>query len=149
MHSEHDSQGPVSSWLMPSAPGEAIGFAGLSEEAGSEAGNQALVRELARALSELLPPGGVGLAEQPTTFDPDAAAVEIVTRGLDPELRAAVDADPHGTVLPPGGMTFAELDDLLASLIALAVHTATAAAERCGSTAQEIVASAALRLRSA
>lgn len=148
MHSEHDSQGPVSSWLLRSAAGEVVGFAGPSEEARSDVGSQALVRELARALQELLPPGGVDPAEEPTTFDPDAAAVEIVTRGLDPELRAAVDADPHGTVLPPGGMTFAELDDLLASLIALAVHTATAAAERCGSTAQEIVASAALRLRS-
>jgi hypothetical protein len=42
----------------------------------------------------------------------------------------------------------AELDDLLASLVALAVHTAVVAAERCGSRAEEVVASAALRLRS-
>ncbi len=143
MHSERDRQGPVPSW-MGTDPDEVVGVGGRSEETISELADQALVREFASALRELAPTG----AEEQTGFDSDAAAVEIVTRGLDPALRAAVDADPHGTVLPRGGMTFAELDDLLASLIALAVHTATAAADRCGSTAEEIVAAAALRLRS-
>ena len=73
--------------------------------------------------------------------------MEIVTRGLDPDLRAATDADPHGTVLPAEGVSFAELDELLASLVALAVHTATVAAERCGGTPEDVVAAAALRLR--
>jgi hypothetical protein len=63
MHSEHDSQGPDFSWLMRSAAGEVIGFAGLSEDGRSDVGSQALVRELARALHELVPPGGVDPAE--------------------------------------------------------------------------------------
>lgn len=134
MHFEQDRQGPLPSWTGTEAD-EVVGVGGRSEKT-----------ELAYALRELVPPAPAG-AEEPTGFDPDAAAVEIVTCGLDPELRAAVDADPHGTVLPRGGMTFAELDDLVASLIALAVHTATAAADRCDSTAEEIVAAAALRLR--
>jgi hypothetical protein len=140
MHSEQHRQNPVSSWLMRSGAEEVGGSAGRSDLQ-----DYALLRALARALGGVVPPAaGAG---EPTMFDPDAAAIEIVTRGLDPELRAAVDADPHGTVLPRGGMTFAELDDLLASLVALAVHTATAAADRCESTAEEIVAAAALRLR--
>ncbi len=56
MHSEHDSQGPGSSWLMRSAAGEVVGFARRSEQASSDVENQALIRELARALHELLPP---------------------------------------------------------------------------------------------
>ena len=145
MHSEHDRQGPVSNSPMRSGADGVVGIGGLSEGSRSELEDEALVRELAHALRELVPAHGA----EPTAFDPDAAAVEIVTRGLDPELRAAVDADPHGTVLPRGGVTFAELDDLMASLVALAVHTAVAAADSCGSTAEEIVAAAALRLRSA
>jgi len=169
MHSDHDRQGPASGRLMSSATGGVGGFAGRSDAVVSDLDDRALVCELVEVLRELLPaspagadadlagalrellpasPAGTDPAGEPTAFDPDAAAVEIVTRGLDPELRAAVDADPHGTVLPRGGMTLAELDDLLASLVALAVHTATAAADRCGSTAEEIVAAAALRLRS-
>jgi hypothetical protein len=150
MHSEQDDQNQVSSWLTGDAGDDVVGYVGPSDEAGSEFEDRALLRELAAVLGQLLSPSPTGAdpAAEPTAFDPDATAVEIVTRGLDPELRAAVDADPHGTVLPRGGMTIAELDDLLASLVALAVHTATAAAEKCGSTSQEIVASAALRLRS-
>ena len=147
MHSEQDSQGLGSSWPTRTPGAEVAGFAGLSEQARSELADRALVRELAFVLRELVPPSPAR-TDEPTAFDPDAAAVEIVTCGLDPELRAAADADLHGTVLPRDGITFAELDDLVASLVALAVHTATAAADRCGSTAQEIVAAAALRLRS-
>jgi hypothetical protein len=135
MVSEQDSQG-----LGSTRPAD--GVAGPAPE------NPALLRALDQALRELVAPSPAAGVADPGTFDPDATAVEIVTRGLDPELRAAVDADPHGTVLPPDGMTFGEMDDLLASLVALAVHTATAAADRCESTAEEIVAAAALRLRS-
>ena len=80
-------------------------------------------------------------------FDADAAAVELVTRAFDPELAAATNADPHATVLPASGVSFAEMDELLASLVALAVHTTTVAAERSGATIEQIVSAAALRLR--
>jgi PAS domain S-box-containing protein len=80
-------------------------------------------------------------------FDPDAVAVEIVTRAFDPELRAAANADPHATVLPTAGLSLAQLDELLASLVALAVHTASVGADRAGQPPQRIVAAAALRLR--
>jgi PAS domain S-box-containing protein len=80
-------------------------------------------------------------------FDTDATAVELVTRAFDPELAAATNADPHATVLPASGVSFAQLDELLASLVALAVHTTTVAAERSGATIEQIVSAAALRLR--
>lgn len=147
MHSEQDSQRPGSGRPVRSGADELAGLAVRSDKADRE--SEALLRALDQALGELVRPAPVDGVPEPAAFDPDAAAVEIVTRGLDPELRAAVDADPHGTVLPPDGMTIGELDDLLASLVALAVHTATAAADRCDSTAEEIVAAAALRLRSA
>ena len=44
-------------------------------------------------------------------------------------------------------MSLAQLDELLASLVALAVHTTAVAAERSAATIEEIVAAAALRLR--
>jgi PAS domain S-box-containing protein len=119
----------ICTWPVGDGSGRVVGFVGLSHES---------------ARDRLDP---VRLAELGDDFDPDATAVEIVTRGLDPDLRAAVDADPHGTVLPAEGVSFAELDELLASLVALAVHTATVAAERCGGTAEDVVAAAALRLR--
>lgn len=147
MHSEHDRQGPGSGRPAWTGPDGVAGFARPTGGTGSELEDEALVRALARVLRELDP--APGDTADSTEFDPDAVAIEIVTRGLDPELRAAVDADPHGTVLPRGGITFPELEELLASLVALAVHTATAGADRCGSTAQEIVAAAALRLRAA
>jgi PAS domain S-box-containing protein len=80
-------------------------------------------------------------------FDADAAAVELVTRAFDPELAAATNTDPHATVLPASGVSFAQLDELLASLVALAVHTTTVAAERSCATVEQIVSAAALRLR--
>ncbi len=95
-------------------------------------------------LSYEMPPETAVEHEQ---FDPDATAVEIVARAFDSDLRAAADADPHGTVLPDSGLTLAQLDDLLASLIALAVHTAAVGAETSGATTEQIVAAAALRLR--
>ena len=147
MHSEQDSQRPGSDLPVRSRAGDIASFGGRGEKAELE--GEALLRALDHALSELVRPAPSSAAHDADAFDPDATAIEIVTRGLDPELRAAVDADPHGTVLPPDGMTIGELDDLLASLVALAVHTATAAADRCESTAEEIVAAAALRLRSA
>ena len=139
----------ISTWPMRDGTGAVVGFVGLSQEASSHPDDHALVRELAGVLRQLLPAAAVGQdpVDEPATFDSDAVATEIVTRALDPELRAAVDAGPHGTVLPVDGLTLAELDDLLASLVALAVHATTVAAERCGSTPQHIVASAALRLR--
>ena len=73
--------------------------------------------------------------------------MELVTRAFDPKLAAATNADPHATVLPASGVSFAQLDDLLASLVALAVHTTTVAAERSGATIGQIVSAAALRLR--
>lgn len=149
MHSEQDSQGPGADRPEQIRADEVAGFAGLSEEVRSELADQALIRELARALRGSVPQSPPGVTGEATAFDPDAAAIEIVTCGLDPELRAAAGDDLHGTVLPRDGITVAELDDLLASLVALAVHTATAGADRCESTAQEIVAAAALRLRSA
>lgn len=150
MHSEQDSQGPGSDRPAPRGADELAGFAGPSRDDRPEREKAALLRALELALRDVVPPSSSGGGvDEPVEFDPDATAIEIVTRGLDPELRAAADADPHGTVLPPEGMTFAELDDLLASLVALAVHTATAAADQCESTAEQIVAAAALRLRSA
>jgi PAS domain S-box-containing protein len=138
----------ISAWPMRDGTGAVVGFVGLSQDA-SDPDDHALVRELVGVLRQLVPAAVLDQhpVDEPATFDSDAAAVEIVTRALDPELRAAVDADPHGTVLPVDGLTLAELDDLLASLVALAVHTATVAAERCGSRPEHIVASAALRLR--
>lgn len=129
----------ISTWPMRDGTGQLI-CAGLVHEARSHSDDHAPV----------LPAAAVGrpTADTPATFDSDAVAIEIVTRAFDPELRAAVDADPHGTVLPVDGLTLAELDDLLASLIAFAVHTTTVAAELCGSTPENVVASAALRLRS-
>jgi PAS domain S-box-containing protein len=95
--------------------------------------------------------GAVGVLQQTTVdedgFDPDATAVELLTRAFDPQLRAEADADPHATVLPTEGLTFGQLDDLLASLVALAVHTAAVGAERCDQPPQRIIAAAALRLR--
>jgi hypothetical protein len=95
--------------------------------------------------------GAVGVLQQappdPDGFDPDGAAVEILTRAFDPQLRAAADADPHATVLPTAGLTFAQLDDLLAALVALAVHATAVGSERSGQPPQRIVAAAALRLR--
>ena len=116
-------------WPVGDGNGRVVGFVGMSHE----------------SAADRLDPGAP--AEVAGDFDPDATAVEIVTRGLDPELRAAADADPHGTVLPADGVSFAQLDELLASLVALSVHTATVAAERCGATAEDVVAAAALRLR--
>jgi PAS domain S-box-containing protein len=80
-------------------------------------------------------------------FDADATAVELVTRAFDPELAAATNAAPHATVLPASGMSFDQLDELLASLVALAVHTTAVAAEQSGATIEQIVSTAALRLR--
>jgi PAS domain S-box-containing protein len=119
----------ICTWPVDDGNGRVVGFVGLSHES---------------ARDRLDP---VRLTRVGDAFDPDATAVEIVTRGFDPDLRAAADADPHGTVLPAEGMSFAELDELLASLVALAVHIATVAAERCGRTAEDVVATAALRLR--
>jgi PAS domain S-box-containing protein len=113
----------VSTWPIGSGDADVAGFVLLSYE---------------------VPPQPAVEGEQ---FDPDATAVEIVARAFDSRLRAAVDADPHGTVLPNSGLTLAQLDDLLASLVALAVHTATVGAETSGATTEEIVAAAALRLR--
>ena len=138
MHSEQDSQGAAPAGRLAPQGTRSPGSPACPSRRGPSSPTGPWSRELAFVLRELVPPSP----------DPDAAAIEIVTCGLDPELRAAADADLHGTVLPRDGITFAELDDLVASLVALAVHTATAAADRCGSTAQEIVAAAALRLRS-
>jgi PAS domain S-box-containing protein len=80
-------------------------------------------------------------------FDPDGAAIEILTRAFHPQLRAAADADPHATVLPTAGLTFGQLDDLLPSLVALAVHATAVGAERSGQPPQRIIAAAALRLK--
>jgi PAS domain S-box-containing protein len=95
--------------------------------------------------------GAVGILQaalvDPDDFDPDGTAVEILTRAFDPQLRAAADADPHATVLPTAGLTFGQLDDLLASLVALAVHVATVGSERSGQPPQRLLAAAALRLR--
>jgi len=137
----------ISSWPIRNGTGAVVGFVGLSQEAGPDSSEAELVRGLAAALSELLFPAGPD-PEELTPFDADASAIEIVTRGLDPELRAVANADPHGTVLPAGGLTLEQLDDLLASLIALAIHTATAGAARAGCTPHDVVAAAALRLRS-
>jgi PAS domain S-box-containing protein len=137
----------ISAWPIRDRTARVVGLVGLSE-ASTDSEDRALVRQLANVIRGLLPRAlrPEDPAEDPA-FDPDATAVEIVTRAFDPALRAAVDRRPHGTVLPVEGLTLAELDDLLASLVALAVHTATVAAERCGSPTEEIVASAALRLR--
>lgn len=136
----------ISSWPIRDDVGAVVGLVGLSEEAGPGRPDTALASGLAAVVGRLLSPAAPD-SEEPVPFDADAAAIDIVTRGLDPELRAAANADPHGTVLPAGGLTLAQLDDLLASLVALAVHTATAGAAKAGCTAQDIVAAAALRLR--
>jgi PAS domain S-box-containing protein len=135
------------SWPIRDGAGAVVGFVGLSQEAGPDSADAALLDGLAAVLHQLLSAAGPD-PEESVPFDADAAAIEIVTRGLDPELRAAADADPHGTVLPADGLTLSQLDDLLASLVALAVHTATAGAARAGCTTQDVVAAAALRLRS-
>jgi PAS domain S-box-containing protein len=127
-----------SSWPLRAADGTVVGMVGLSEPVPPE--------ECGRS-----GPTGPDAPQPPATavsdFDADAAAVEIVTRAFDPELRAAADLDPHGTVLPVDGVSFAELDELLASLVALAVHAVTVAADQSDSTWEQIVAAAALRLR--
>jgi PAS domain S-box-containing protein len=133
-------------WPIRDDTGAVVGFVGLSHETGPASADAALVDGLAAALHQLLSSAKAN-PEEPVPFDADAAAIEIVTRGLDSELRAAANADPHGTVLPPGGLTLEQLDDLLASFVALAVHTATAGAARAGCPAQDVVAAAALRLR--
>jgi PAS domain S-box-containing protein len=137
----------ISAWPVQDGTGGIVGLVGLSE-ATTDSEDRALVRQLADTIRHLLPRAlpPEDPDEEPA-FDADATAVEIVTRAFDPALRAAVDLRPHGTVLPVGGLTLAELDELLASLVALAVHTATVAADRCESSIEEIVASAALRLR--
>jgi PAS domain S-box-containing protein len=138
----------ISAWPIRDRTARVVGLVGLSEAA-TDSEDRALVRQLATMIRHLLP--RALRPEDPDhepAFDADATAVEIVTRAFDPALRAAADVQPHGTVLPVEGLSLAELDDLLASLVALAVHTTTVAAERCGSTTGEIVASAALRLRS-
>ena len=137
----------ITTWPIRDGTGAVVGFVGLSQDAGPDSWDAELVGGVADVLRQLLSSAAPD-PEEPTPFDADAAAIDIVTRGLDPELRAAANADPHGTVLPAGGMTLEQIDDLLASLVALAVHTATAGAARAGCTEQDIVAAAALRLRS-
>jgi PAS domain S-box-containing protein len=128
--------------------GNVCGIVGVSEDITEEIRGRLQLLELQVLMGRL----GWGAADacpaaDEEDFDADAAAVEIVTRAFDPELAAATNADPHATVLPASGVSLAQLDELLASLVALAVHTTTIAAERSAETIEEIVAAAALRLR--
>jgi hypothetical protein len=128
--------------------GNVCGIVGVSEDITEEIRGRLQLFEL-QVLADRLGWGGhdVGRVADEEDFDADAAAVEIVTRAFDPELAAATNADPHGTVLPASGLSLAQLDELLASLVALAVHATAVAAERSGATIEQIVSSAALRLR--
>jgi PAS domain S-box-containing protein len=128
--------------------GNVCGIVGVSEDITEEIRGRLQLLELQVLIDRL----GSGThdacyAADEEDFDADAAAVELVTRAFDPELAAATNADPHATVLPASGVSFAQLDDLLASLVALTVHTTTVAAERSGATIEQIVSAAALRLR--
>jgi PAS domain S-box-containing protein len=124
--------------------GTDCGIVGVSEDITEEVRHRL---ELHAVLDQLCGVHDPRRSPDDEDFDADAAAVELVTRAFDPELAAATNADPHATVLPASGMSFAQLDELLASLVALAVHTTAVAAERSAATVEQIVSSAALRLR--
>jgi PAS domain S-box-containing protein len=128
--------------------GRVCGIVGVSEDLTEEIQIRMQLFKL-QVLMDTPGRGGRGVCPDAgeEDFDADAVAVELLTRAFDPELAAATNADPHATVLPASGLSFAQLDELLASLVALAVHATEVGAEQSGATIERIVSSAALRLR--
>jgi PAS domain S-box-containing protein len=130
----------ISGRPVTDAAGAVVGVVGVSGEITAERGRIWLPEQAA-------PTTGRRPASPDRPFDPDAAAVEIVTSAFDPELRAAAGADPHASVLPADGLSPVEIDELLASLVALTVHAVSAAAHGSARTVEQVLAIAALRLR--
>jgi PAS domain S-box-containing protein len=138
----------VSARPIKDAAGDVCGIVGVSEDITEEIRDRLQLLDLQVLMDRLgWHAHDAGRAAGDEDFDSDAVAVELVTRAFDPELAAATNADPHASVLPESGLSLAQLDELLASLVALAVHTTAIAAERSGATIEQIASSAALRLR--